>query len=415
MLAAIIGSLASPVAAGAATLKPCESTGSNGPKAELAGQLSLAPSRATRRAWRRSGLSQSLIKPASGLTGRPTFNVAAAKYGKSTAKVTLKGGIRLSRGKRSFPIRRLQVFAPAGKPALLRARVGRSFIAMFKVKGGKRSFNAREGELSRVGIARLTVAGARVINRKLDTAPGKLRAGTAWGYFNLYSLYKLTEGDGPTGEVPEIPPVKTEPAGADKVTTAATIKWYVRDTFIDYVASGVGRGDGVYAEGGATTDAPSGPDNLVYSFNFPFSSGWTVPETVGSPENSLIKASGTVGFRFCRNTINFTVADPEVEINGDRDSRLIFHVNGTDGTAFPNQRAVMVKLLPSRAQSHNVTPLGGNEFRVSYEKIPGFIPAEATGVFAGFYPAYRPDFEGQDPRPDRFGFFSIAYDYTTVP
>ena len=96
-------------------------------------------------------------------------------------------------------------------------------------------------------------------------------------------------------------------------------------------------------------------------------------------------------------------------------SRLFYHGNGTDGTAFPNQRAVMVKLLPSRAQSHNVTPLGGNEFRVSYEKIPGFIPAEATGVFAGFYPAYRPYFEGQDPRPDRFGFLSIAYDYTTVP
>lgn len=415
MLAGIIGSLASPVVAGAATLKPCESTGSNGPKVELAGQLSLAPSRATRRAWKHSGIRQSLIKPASGLTGRPTFNVGAVKYREATAKIRLKGGIRLAHGKRSIRIRRLHVYAPAGKPALLRGRVGRRFITIFRVSGGKRSFDAREGELSRVGIARLTVAGARFFNRRLRTSPRKLKAGNSWGYFNLYSLYKVTEGDDPTGKVPEVPPVRVEPAGAETVTSAATVKWYVRDTFIEYVASGVGPGEGTHAEGGATADPPTGSDNLAYSFNFPFSSGWTVPETVDSPENSLIKASGTVGFRYCRNTINFTVADPEIEINGDSNSRLIFHVNGTDGTAFPNQRAVMVKLLPSLAQSHDVTPLGGSEFRVSYERIPGFIPAEATGVFAGFYPAFRPDFEGQNPRPDRFGYFSIAYDYTRVP
>ncbi len=41
------------------------------------------------------------------------------------------------------------------------------------------------------------------------------------------------------------------------------------------------------------------------------------------------------------------------------------------------------------------------------------MPAEGTGIFAGFYPAFSPDYEGQPQteRPDRFGYFSITYTF----
>ncbi len=189
-----------------------------------------------------------------------------------------------------------------------------------------------------------------------------------------------------------------------------TLKWYVRDTWIEYVASGAG----TRVEDGATADPAQGPSGLSYSFNFPFTTGWTVPQGVDSPENTLIKGSGLVGFRYCKNTINFTASDPEIEIDGDTNSRIIFHVNGTDGTAYPDQRAVMVKLLPSQAQSKQVVVDDQtNLTTVTYEKIPGFVPAEGTGIFADYYPAYSPVYDGLDPRPDRFGFVSLTYSYPT--
>lgn len=399
LLAVFVGLGATPGSASA--LEPCQATNPSGPIVTLAGELTIEPRRATRRAWRRAGVRQKLIKPANSLGGRPQFPVSRVRYGKAP-RVDLKGGIRIIRKKRRVALRGIHVLARAGQPAWVRARVGKRTINFLVVRGGKRNFRPTRGELSRSGPARLTAAGAKLLNRRLRPAR-KLRAGTYWGAFALFSVYKVTEVEDPTGETPEEPPVKAVPDGAQTVT-GATIKWYVRDTFINYVATG----QGTRAEDGATADPPTAPQNLSYSFNFPFdtdSGSWTT----GSG-NTLIKGKGTVGFRYCQNTINFTVSDPEIEIDGDDNSRIIFRVNGTDGTPFPDQRAVMVKLLPSLAESPEVT-VDGSTTTVSYTKIPGFVPAEGTGLFADIYPPFDPGFEGQDPRPDRFGFVSVTYTY----
>lgn len=404
VLAAIVG-FGSGIAR-AATLEPCEAIQPPGPTVELEGQLELSPVAASRKVLRRSGIRQNLVKPARVITGRPTYPVGKVAYG-NTVRVDLLGSLKLSRKKRSIKVTGLTVYSAAGKPAIVRGTVRKRAVNLFKVQGGKREFDADSGELARYGTARLTAAGAKVINRNLATGRKKLRAGTVWGYFNLYALYKVTQNEDPEGETPVAPPVKTEPLGASPVQGAATIKWYVRDTWVDYVSSGVG----IWADDGATADPPSGPKQLAYSFNFPFDSGWTVPEALDRPENTLIRGKGSVGFKFCAHTINFTTSDPEIEIDGDDNSRLIFRVNGLDGTAFPDQRAVMVKLIPSLAEDKVLTDNGDGTHTVSYTKIPGFIPADATGIFAGFYPAYSPEFEGQSPRPDRFGSFSITYTY----
>lgn len=408
LLAMLVGIGAGPTSASASSLEPCEAAGPGGPTVELEGQLYLSPVKQTRKAWKRSGLLQKLVKPANNLTGRPTFPVGSVDY-TGSAKVELDGGLKISRRGRNVLVSQLQVVTAAGKPAWVRAKVAGRTINFLKVKGGKRTFAVETGELSRVGNSQLTAPAAKLLNRKLRTGKKKLKAGTPWGYFNLYSLYKITEADNPAAEIPEEPPVKQPPLGSNEVTSAATIKWFVRDTFVNYVSSG----DGVSVDGGATGDAPTGPNNLVYSFNFPFASGWTVPGDVDGPESTLIKGTGTVGFRYCKNTINFRVSDPEIEIDGDANSRIIFRVNGTDGTPFPDSRAVMIKLMPSFGDPPTVTDNGNGTTTVKYEKIPGFVPNEATGVFAGFYPGYSPDFAGQEPRPDRFGFLSVTYTYAT--
>ena len=396
----------SPGPAGAAVLEPCVSTNPTGPIIDLDGQLYLSPHGQTRQAWRRSGLRQSLIRPANSLTGRPAFPVRKVRYGK-TARIRLKGGIRLTHGRHALAVRGFRVVSAPGRSALLKAAIGGRSLTLLRVHGGKRRFNRRAGELTQSGNARLTVAGARLLNRRLRTGERGIRPGTIWGYFNLYALYKVTKVDDPTGETPQEPPVKVEPEGALGIGSAATIKWYVRDSFINYIASG----QGTRAAEGATADPPSGPYGLTYSYNFPFSSGWTVPANDADQENTVVKATGLVGFRYCDNTINFTVADPEIELDGDDNSRLIFRVNGTDGTAFPDQRAVMVKLLPGQAESRLVVNNGNGTTTVSYVKIPGFVPAEGTGIFADFYPAFSPSFEGQVPRPDRFGSLTISYTF----
>ena len=404
VLAVIVGLGAGPQNAAAAALEPCETTNPTGPIVTLDGELTLERGLAANRILNRSGLRQTLIRPANNLTGRPTFPVRAVKYG-NAFRVDLKGGVSYTRKKRKVSIRSLHVISKPGKPAYLRGTAGGRKINFLAVKGGKRTYNKADGELTRIGPARLTAAGAKLLSRLRPARP--LRTGTAWGAFTLFSVYEVTEVKDPTGETPQVPPVKSRPLEATDVSSATTVKWFVRDSFISYVASG----EGVRVGDGATADPPSGPLNLVYSFNFPFASGWTVPETLDQPENTLIKGNGLVGFQYCDNTINFTAADPEIEIDGDTNSRLIFHVNGTDGTAFPDQRAVMVKLMPSQAQDHTTVDNDDGTTTVSWVKIPGYVPAEATGIFAGLYPAFSPDFDGQDPRPDRFGFFSVTYTY----
>jgi len=397
LMAGLIGVGAAPAPAGAATLEPCEATQPSGPTIDLEGQLDLTPVKATRKAWRRSGIRQKLVKPANNLTGRPSYPIKSVKYG-GAARVDLKGGSRLTHKRRSIAVRGLSVVSAAGKPARLRAKVGGRQIPFLVVRGGKREFRSESGELSRVGRARLTAKAAKLINRRLRLGKRqRLRPRMLWGYFNLYALYTVIETEDPTVDVPPVPPVKTEPVAAKPITSAATIKWFVRDSFINYVASGAG----TRVAGGATADPPSGSNNLAYSFNFPFASGWTEPEALDSPENTLVKGTGTVGFAYCEHGINFIVSTPEIEIGDDTNSRLIFEVTGTDNAEIATQRAVVTKLLPSQAQSHTVTDNGDGTTTVHYKKIPGLIPEAAKGIFAGFY---QPG--------DSFGALSLTYTYS---
>lgn len=403
LLSVVILAALSASAAGASesSLEPCPKPP---PAKEFEGDGALVNTTATNRALRRSGLRQTLISPANAFTGRPTFPLRKASLSRGLSVISLEGGMKLGTrtGAARVRISSLKLVVRKGAVPVVNASVGGSVVRLFNVRGGRLTVDPGDGFLYlRGGSARLTSASARRLSRFLGLrGVNRLKPGRLWGRFSVL-VDRNDKVEDPVAETPVEPPFLERPPGASDIN-AATIEWRVRESFIRYVA--VGSGTSV-ADGATAGEAESigGAGPLVYSFGFPFADGWEAPDA--GP--TVIHGSGKVGFRHCRNTINFTVTDPEIELNGDADSRLIFRVDGTDGTAFPDSRAVMVQLIPSLAtktDDGSTTTLSG---------IPGYIPQAATGIFADFYPPFPGSVDAPGADLSRFG--SLTVTYTTTP
>jgi hypothetical protein len=339
-----------------------------------------------------------MVSPANSFTGRPTYPVRDAGLAGRRSTVSLRGGFRLVSGSGARIVvskMRVVVRGNAGT-ANVNGRVNGSKMRVFNLKVSKLRRNARSGLLNlRGGKALLSRKASKKFRRVLGMRRvGRLSAGSRWGRFSLFAA-RNDKVEDPVAETPVEPPFLERPPGADDITSA-TIKWRVRESFIRYVSVGAGTS----VADGATADPPEQIGDaapLTYSFNFGFSDGWT------SPGPTAIHGTGKVGFRHCTNTINFTVAAPEIELNGDSDSRLIFRVDGTDGTAFPDSRAVMVQLVPSQA----TTVVDGNTTTLT--GIPGYIPQAATGIFADFYPPFPGSVDAPGADLSRFGSLTVSY------
>jgi hypothetical protein len=184
------------------------------------------------------------------------------------------------------------------------------------------------------------------------------------------------------------PPVKARPAGALTIASA-TITWHVRESFIQYIASG----EGTSTSGGATGEAPTvegaSQAPLVYSFHFPPTGGWCDPATGAA----RLTFAGTVGFRYRDHEIDLRVNDPEVELDGPG-SRVIFRMTGSGDTDGDNRRAVVETLDVSKAAAVRV-----DGKTITYERIPAAVPpGTADSVFAGYYLPGDP-----------FGWVSISF------
>jgi hypothetical protein len=380
----------------ASSLAPCPKPP---PPPAFEGEGTLVTSASTKKLLNASAVSQRVLRPGNAFTGRPTFPLGSAGISQAASGVTLEGGVRLMRRGtgRSVDIRSMKLVVRRGEPLRVVAKVSGRRLNLFTVGRARLSVNAATGVLklnpSRVRLTR-SASGAIRTGLGLRRAPA-LVAGRSWGKFSVFAFRNEKVQD-PEAETPVPPPVLERPPGASDIVSAS-IKWRVRESFIRYVNVGTGTS----VADGATADPPEdmgGAGPLVYSFNFPFASGWAVPGG-----DAAVYGSGTVGFRYCTNTINFTVSDPEVELTPSGVSRLIFRVNGTDGTAFPDTRAVMVDLLPG-------SPLvDGNT--TTYSNIPAYVPQEATGIFANFYPPYPGDPNAPNADLSRFG--SVTLSYTT--
>lgn len=389
--------------AGAAELRPCTAVEPpTGPSVTVSGEGNLTSATPSRKLLRQTRVSQRLVKPANNFTGLPTFPVRNVAEAPGSTRVALSGGIRLrGTGKRNVVLTALTAVVRDRGRTVIKGHLGGRSGNLFRITGGRIVRDAEAGSVTlQGGTARLTNFSANGLNRKfaIRARSMRLKAGMRWGRFDLYAVRKVTvPTPAPEGEAPEQPPVLARPAGAVDLTGAA-IRWRIRESFIRYLNSGTGTwaADGATAGPAETID---GVPPLVYSYNFPFSNGWS------APGRTAVYGGGTVGFRHCKNTINFTVSNPEIELSGDSDSRMIFRVNGLDGTAFPDSRAVMVQLVPRLGE----TTTDGTTTTIT--NIPGYVPADSTGLFAGFYPPFpgNPD----DPAAEYSRFGSVTISYTT--
>ncbi len=382
--------------ASASTLEPCPKPP---PAPRFEGEGTLVVSSGTKKMLRRQGIRQRLVSPANSFTGRPTYPLKNAALSGSRARVLLGGGFRLRSGKgQAIRVSDMRLIVKKGARPVVSAKVAGRKMRLFSISKAKTRLNQKTGVLNiRRGSARLSPKASKKIASRFRLGKKRgLSSGSEWGSISVFAARNIKTED-PEAETPVEPAFLDRPPGATDVTSA-TIEWRVRESFIRYVA--VGEGTSVAAGASAAPPEAIGVTApLTYSFSFPFSDGWSAGD--GGP--TAIHGSGRVGFRYCANTINFTVADPEIELNGDADSRLIFRVNGTDGTAFPNSRAVMVQLIPSQ-----VTPtINGNT--TTWTDIPGFIPQAATGIFADFYPPFPGSIDSPVAGLSRFGSVTVRY------
>ncbi len=336
------------------------------------------------------------IKPASKRGARLTLPVADITVGKSAA-VVLRGGIRFKAGKRSIALRapRLKV---APRQATVTARAGKRRIPFLvaTLKKGEARLNG-VGNAAALDSAklRLTTKGAKLLRAKL-----RLRGFPAGPLGVLGVDARAGSGGGGTGgggsgggggggpatcnPAPNAPadtsPQPTplaRPAGAVDVSSA-NIVWRPRESWIRYINGGEGTCvfDGAVA--GPKEVKPGSTAALTYSFTFPFESGWYDADT----GTAAVTFRGGVGFKWKGHGINFSAANPEIEINGGS-SRAIYRFNGADGTARPNRRDVLVNLTPGSDQ--------GTPPAHSFPDMPGTLPPGAeSSIFAGFYPAGAP-------------------------
>lgn len=349
------------------------------------------------------------IAPAKRRGKRVTLPVQSVSVAKA-ATVALRGGIRFKAGKRSLALKSVRLGLTA-KRATVSAKAGKLRLVFFTASlsrgTAKLDRSAVTAKLAGAKLA-LTPKAARLLSAKLDVGgiqPGPL------GQLGVDAKAQKRDGGGskpgpgPGGGVPQSGPIKSEPPVMQRPATAVdvgnvAIAWYPRDSWVRYLASGVGPGDGIFASDGATKRPPmttpdhpcfdvaySGSGSFDYGFDFTPKSGWFDPPT----QTAAIYGQGSVKFKWQTHTIDLVASDPEIELN-PTDPRTIFRFNGSGGTAYPNQRAALTKLDLAGQPT-----VAGNTR--TYTAVRGRLTEDGQAVFAGFYP----------PPGDQFGCVTVSF------
>jgi hypothetical protein len=365
-----------------------------------------------------NGVEASAIAPAKKRGKRLALPVRSIVVGKS-ASVKLSGGVRLEAGRRSIGLRSVRVKLTARR-AVVSARIGKRRVGVFaaELHGGAAKLDRAKAIARLTGVKLgLTRRGARLLRGQLALSSlphgllGKLginAKGTGGETKGGGGGGQGQGGSGPggvpqSGPIANESPLKPRPASAVDVTDIA-IAWYPRDSWVRYLASGVGPQDGTFATGGAWKGAPmtspahpcsdaayggAPSDSFDYELHFAPKSGWYDPPT----GTAAIYGSGNASFKWASHGIDLTASDPEIEID-PANPRAIFRFNGSGGTAYPNQRAVLTKLdLTGQPTISN-----GGRTR-TYSAVRGRLTEDGQAVFAGFYP----------PPNDGFGCVTVAF------
>ena len=367
LLAALVPGIAS-----ADQLEPCQ----NRPVAGDEGEVELGVGKSTRKQLTLNGIRTTLVDPARRLGGVPVYPVRTASESGGEVVADLAGGFTVSgKGRRPLKVLLTRLVRREGSVTRVEGRLDGRRATLFSISGEVVERNQETGQVQVKG-GRASVSTEMANRLRKQAGLRTARKGMAWG--PLYLTWD--EQTPPSVAVPEEPTPFPRPTGAADLADA-TLTWRVRPSWVQYVASGRPPA----AIRGTLPGDPEvldGQPPLVYDFTFPFSSGW-VEDGVGGVESAAVRGSGGVYFRYCGSSriykgINFIVHSPELEIEGDS-ARLIFRVEGTDATPFPNSRAVVVNLTPTAPESAGAT--------TTWVGMPGSVPSGALGVFAGFYAA----------------------------
>lgn len=380
----------------ALALVPCDGGVPTG-EVVYKGAFTHSPVRASARTLKASGAKQRPIRPATAFAGEQELPVSSVSWiGRSTV-VRLGGGIAVTGRDGSLALRQMRVVLKPGIPRAIIGRVGSRELRLFTIEGA--DLRRSKGRISEIeltgGVTRLTGPAARLLSGRLGIQG--LRKGTAWSRPDLF--VRGAGGGDLVGELPVEAPVIEEPEGAIPIESA-TVRWRIRESFINYLSSG----GSVTAVAPGTAGSPEsfqGGPELVYDFDLPFASGWVADE--GEAARAVVTGTGGIWFRLCRNTINFTLTDPELDLNGD-DSQLIVRATGTDGTSYDGRRVTVLRLFPSLAER---VETNGRE--TTLEGIPAYVAEGATGVFLS-YPAFPGSVA--DPAADLSRFGSVTVTYT---
>jgi hypothetical protein len=358
----------------------------------------------------RAGVAIRAGAPGAGRRGRLVLPARAT----SRTAIRLDGSLRLARGGRTVRARELRV-ALGGRRMRVTGTLGggprRTLLA-----GRAGSALTRDAATGRLTLASswltLDRAAARRLARRLRLArapsgrfarlavrvPGEPAAGPGGtGPAGPGGAAPAPGAPTPAGALPRL----ARPASAVAVT-GAVLSWHVRDSFVQYIATGEGTSVAGGATAGAARAGCGSSVPLTYDFRFPFSDGWYDPAT----GTAALYGTGSVRMRYRAHGIDITVSAPEIELDGSR-SRAIFRFADGDG----ERRGVLVDLGPLATPlagqcaedpgpetSANPTASDGGRTH-AYERLAGRIPeGTADSVFAGYYLPGDP-----------FGWISVAF------
>lgn len=340
------------------------------------GEAELGLSRDTWKRISRSRVTHRLTGPARVIGGRPVYPVRSGSIDGNRTRARLAGGFTLVSPKGRQVRVGITRFVRNGATARLEGRVDGRAMTVFRVDGSSLRVNPATSRVEVVG-GRTVMSASFASVAKQRAGLRQARNGLAWGSLYMTWIDEIV----PDVEPPPLPDPFERPVAATDLA-GATLTWRVRESWVQYVSSG--------DDPAALAPAIAGPEEeitpfppLVYEFTFPFSGGW-VEDGQDGVVSASVKGSGGVSFRYCGNStvfkgINFEVRNPELEVEAGV-WRLVFGVEGIDGTPFTGSRAVVVQFDPS-----GVRPTEGAGGVTSWQHVPGSIPPGAKGVFGGFY------------------------------
>lgn len=339
------------------------------------GAAEITTFRATWKKLGRARLSQRFIKPAVREGGVPVFPVRKGADTGGEVSAGLAGSFVIEKSARRLVKAVVTGFVRRDDgTAWIKGKVSGRKIRLFQVRSTR--VKRKSGAVTGVEVTggRTELSGSFAAELRKRVGLRSARSGMKWGGFYLDWSDPLEPDVTPPEPAPPFP----KPEGASDLV-GARITWNVRESWVEYVATGDPPSQIAPAIPGPLVNKPGYPP-LVYSFTFPFSAGWVE----GSPiTRAAVSGNGGVYFRYCGDDnvykgINFTVRDPEVRLDG-ASSSLVFTVEGIDETPFSRGRTVVVDLDPG-----TVSPQTSGS-TTTWTGIPGTVPAGSTGVFGGFY------------------------------